>query len=49
VQNDNTGAQGAIAVEIYNNTAAQIAAATSYADLNILYRSANIVGQNLLF
>jgi len=49
IQNDNTEGQGAIAVEVYNNTAAEIAAATSYSDLNILYRTANIVGQNLLY
>ena len=49
VQNDNTGASGALAIAIYNNTAAEIAAATSYSELNVLYRSANIVGQNLLY
>jgi len=47
VQNSNTGSVGALAVEIYNNTAAQIAAATSYADLNILFRSSTIIGNDL--
>jgi len=49
VQNDNSSLQGAMAIEIYNNTAAQIATATSYANLNVLFRSANIVGQNSLY
>jgi hypothetical protein len=47
VQNSNTGSVGALAVEIYNNTAAQIAAATSYADLNMLFQSNSIVGNDL--
>lgn len=37
----------AIGVEVYNNTAAQIAAATSYAGLNVLYRTSTLVGGNL--
>lgn len=49
VQNENTGASGALGVEVYNNTAAQIEAATSYAGLNILFRSANLVGTNSLY
>ena len=49
VQNDNTSASGALGIEVYNNTAAEIAAATSYSTLNLLYQSANIVGQNALY
>ena len=41
------GAPSALAVEIYDNTAAQIIAATSYATLNVLFRTASLVGQNL--
>ncbi len=46
-QNENTGSGGAIGVEIYDNTQAEILASASYADLNILFRSANYTGQNL--
>jgi hypothetical protein len=47
VQNSNTGSVGALAVEVYNNTAAEIAAATSYGDLNMLFQSSSLVGSNL--
>lgn len=49
VQNENTGFGGAIAIEVYNNTAAEIAAATSYGGLNIMYRTSTIVGTNALY
>lgn len=34
-------------LEVYDNTAADIAAATSYSQLNLLYSSANYIGQQL--
>ena len=36
-----------LGVEIYDNTASEIAAATTYADLTMLFQSSNYAGQNL--
>jgi hypothetical protein len=47
VININTSSSGCFGMEIYDNTAAEIAAATSYADLTMLYRSIDAVGTDL--
>lgn len=36
---------GVIGVEIYDNTSSEITTATSYADLNIIFKSADYIGQ----
>ncbi len=44
---NSSGLRGGIGVEIYNNTAAEILAATGYGDLDLLFGSASYAGQNL--
>jgi len=41
----NTSGPAAMAAEVYQNTAAEIEAATSYADLNLIFSTKNMVGQ----
>ena len=46
-QNYNNVLNGGLGVELYNNTAAQILAATGYNDLDLLFGSASYAGQQL--
>lgn len=43
----NNSSQGSFGAEIYNNTAAELAAATSYAGLNLIFSSKDYRGQDL--
>ena len=42
----NTAGPAAVGCEIYNNTAAQLDVATDYTQLNLLFTSASLIGQN---
>lgn len=47
MQATNTGSAATMGCEIYNNTAAEINAATSYSNLNLLFTTRDAIGQNL--
>jgi hypothetical protein len=46
IQGYNNGLYGSVALEIYNNSAQEIAAATGYNDLDLLFSTKDLVGQS---